>query len=356
MFEIIISIIVISLLIIFHELGHHLSAKKFGVKVEEFGLGLPPRLYGKKIGETIWSLNWIPFGGFVRMQGMGEEEREKVDQKRSFNTKPVWQRMLIVAAGCLVFWLLAVSIFFFIFVAGTSVTIDDYKIEPNAIVKIVEVGEESPAQLAGVEAGDIIEEIHINKEYAKINKIADVQNIFQRNPGGTAIIYIRRSNDLLTKKIILDDQDSKIGVALIRIVPNKSFSISEAILMSLEKTYNSTILITQGLFGVIDNLIIGEEVVDIAGPVRIVGIMGGTLEFGVTHFLSFVALISINLAILNLLPIPGFDGGRLMFLIYEGIRKKPFPQKIENYATGFFLILLMSLMLIVTIGEIRAML
>jgi len=369
-FEIIISILTISFLIILHELGHYLTAKKFGVKVEEFGLGLPPRLYGKKIGETIWSLNWIPIGGFVRMQGEVIDQKQKEGERilakqdpyknRSFNAKPVWQRMLIVVAGCLFFWLIAILIFVSIFIVGTSVAIDDYEIEPNAIVQITKVVEGSPAELARIKIGDIIQKIRIdNNEYneIKVNKKSDVINFIQENPGQNVAIYIKRNNELLTKNIILDNNERsetpKIGVALIRIVPDKNFPISEAIPKSIERTYRFTILIGQGLFGAISNLITGREVEDVAGPVRIVGIMGQQLGLGVTYFLFFVALIAINLAIINLLPIPGLDGGKIIFLIYEGIRKKPFPQKIESYATGFFLILLLSLMLIVTIGEIR---
>ncbi len=367
MFEIIISILTISFLIILHELGHYLTAKKFGVKVEEFGLGLPPRLYGKKIGETIWSLNWIPIGGFVRMQegvvdpiDQEQKEGERVYKNRSFNAKPVWQRMLIVVAGCLFFWLIAILIFVSIFIVGTSVAIDDYEIEPNAIVQITKVVEGSPAELARIKIGDIIQKIRIdNNEYneIKVNKKSDVINFIQENPGQNVAIYIKRNNELLTKNIILDNNERsetpKIGVALIRIVPDKNFPISEAIPKSIERTYRFTILIGQGLFGAIGNLITGREVEDVAGPVGIVRMMGQRLGLGITYFLFFVAIIAINLAIINLLPIPGLDGGKIIFLIYEGIRKKPFPQKIESYATGFFLILLLSLMLIVTIGEIR---
>ena len=358
MFEIIISLIAISVIIILHELGHYLTAKKFDVKVEEFGLGLPPRLYGKKIGETIWSLNWIPFGGFVRMYGEeadAKTSKKEKDSHRSFGAKPIWQRMLITIAGCLMFWIVAFVIFVFVFTVGTYVVIDDYKDDPNAIVQITEIKEDSPAQLTELQAGDLIKEVCVKKECIQINQIRGIQTIFRENAGEEVIIKIRRGDKELSKKIVLDEDVPKIGIGLIRI-GEQSFPFLEAVPMAGERTVNVTILIAEGLYGAVSNLMVGEDPGELAGPVRIVGIMGDRLELGITHFLSLLALLTINLAILNLLPIPGLDGGRLVFLAYEGIVKKPFPQKIEGYLTIFFLLSLMGLMLIVTISEIHAIL
>jgi len=358
MFEIIISLIAISIIIILHELGHYLTAKKFDVKVEEFGLGLPPRLYGKKIGETIWSLNWIPFGGFVRMYG--EENKKGIgknskDSHRAFSAKPIWQRMLITVAGCLAFWLVAFLLFVFIFTTETNILINDYRSEPNAIVQVTRVIESSLTEKPKIKVGDRIKKVYINGESIEINKKSDLQNILQENLGGEIVMKIERNGKELKKNIILKDNNYKIGIGLERIVEGP-FSLFEAIPKSIRATGEDTILIARGMFRAIGNLIIGEDPGEVAGPVKIVGIMGDRLELGITHFLSLLALLTINLAILNLLPIPGLDGGRLIFLAYEGIRGKPFPQKIEAYLTVFFLLSLMGLMLIVTISEIRAIL
>jgi regulator of sigma E protease len=357
-FEIIISLVAISIIIILHELGHYLTAKKFDVKVEEFGLGLPPRLYGKKIGETIWSLNWIPFGGFVRMYGEENEKgigKNSKDSHRAFSAKPIWQRMLITVAGCVMFWIVAFAIFVFVFTVGTYVAIEDYKDDPNAIVQITEVKKDSPFQIAELQAGDLIKEACIKEKCIQINQIRRIETIFRENAGEEVTIEIKRGDREIRKEIVLDKDDPKIGIGLIRI-EEQSFPFLEAIPMAGERTVNVTILIAEGLYGAVTNLIIGEDPGELAGPVKIVGIMGNRLDLGIPHFLSFLAFLTINLAILNLLPIPGLDGGRLAFLAYEGIVKKPFPQKIEGYLTIFFLLSLMGLMLIVTISEIHAIL
>ncbi len=358
-FEIIISLFAISFLIILHELGHYLVAKKFNVKVEEFGLGFPPRLYGKKIGETIWSLNWIPFGGFVRMydEHADIENKKKLEKKdRSFSKKPIWQRMLIVIAGCLVFWLLAFLMFIFTFSQGTIVAIDDDQYAPDAVIRITQVEEKSPAYIAEIRPGDIIQSIIVNNKEIQINKIKDLQNIIRDNPGQEIILYIKRGEEIKSKNTKLQKENPVIGVDLQR-VAFQSFPIYEAIPMAAKRTIKITLLIGESLPkipGEVVNLIKGEEA-GITGPVGIVDFMGERIELGIVHFINFLALISINLAIINLLPIPGLDGGKLVFLAYEWIRAKPFPQKIEIYITAFFLILLLGLILIVTVADIRAL-
>lgn len=357
---IIISIIAISFLIILHELGHYLVAKKFNVKVEEFGLGLPPRLYGKKIGETIWSLNWIPFGGFVRMYGENSEVNDKKNPKdinRAFNKKPVWQRMLITVAGCLAFWLVAFFIFIFIFSIGTIIPINDDQRVDGAQVIIPLIEKNSLAYKVNIQPGDVVKKVAIiiNEEETtkiQINKIKNLQNIIRDNPGQEIILYIKRGEEIKLKNIKLQEENPVIGVRLER-VAFQSFPIGQSIKKSITATYNTTVFIAQGSFEAIRNLITRDDTVEIVGPIIMIKIMGGRLETGITPFLRILALITINLAILNLLPIPGLDGGRLVFLAYEGVKRKPFPQKIETYLTAFFLISLLGLMLVVTIGEIR---
>lgn len=354
MLEIIISLIAISSLIILHELGHYLVAKRYNVKVEEFGMGLPPRLYGKKIGETIWSLNWIPFGGFVRMHG--EEPGKFLEKNRSFNAKPIYQRMLIVAAGCLIFWLLAFLIFFSIFSIGTIVDIDDDQYAPDAVIQIIQVEKNFPAYKAGIKPGDIIKSITVDDEIIQINKKFDLRYSLKKYER-IVEIEIQRVGITYIKEVERDYKESKIGIGFARII-QRDFPIYEAIPMAAERTVKITYLIGESLPkipGAIGDLIKGRDPA-IAGPVRIVEIMGERLELNISSFFNFLALISINLAIINLLPIPGLDGGKLVFLAYEGIRKKPFPQKIETYLAAFFLIMLLGLMFIITIREIYVIL
>ncbi len=357
---ILISILAIGLLIVLHELGHYLVAKKFDVKINEFGIGIPPRIYGKKIGETIWSLNWLPIGGFVRMEGednIGKTSGEKKDNEknRSFNSKPVWQRMLIVLAGCFVFWIISFFLFFFIFSIDNSPPISDSQMIDNAKIIVTSIQEDSLADVAGIKRGDIIQKIKVDESYFLVDKISEFQNFIKNNSGQEIFLQIKREeNELNTKKIKLQKENPILGVGLQR-VASQSFSIFESITKAATKTYGVTVAIVQELLKLIGIISAEEKApIQVVGPVGIIGIMENKLDLGIFYFLNFLALISIHLAILNLLPIPGLDGGRFVFLSYEAIFKRPFPQKVEIYLTGFFLLLLLFLIFIITIADIRA--
>ena len=356
MFEIFIIILTFSILIILHELGHFLVAKKFGVRVEEFGLGLPPRLFGKKIGETIFSLNAIPFGGFVRMYGL----EENIKSPQSFTGKTVWQRFLIIIAGVAVFWLVAVILFSIIFGIGAPVAISDDENGnlTNIRVQIMAITSESPADKVGLKIEDTIRKIQISDFQYSINKVQNVQKLTEKYEGQEIVLTIQRGQEIfevsLTPRVDPPENEGAIGVALVR-TAIKTYSWYEAPAKGVLTTISMTGRIIQGWGQIITLAIRGEEMppeVKVMGPIGIFDFMGNRLQMGIIYFLHFIAVICLFLTIFNLLPIPALDGGKLLFLTIEAVRGKPISQKIEQNITAFFFFLLIGLMIFVSIQDI----
>lgn len=221
-------------LILLHELGHFVFAKKFGVKVEEFGLFLPPRIWGKKIGETLYSINWIPAGAFVKMQG--EDDSSQKDST-SFASKPIWQRMIIVAAGVVSFWIISVVLLSAVFMSGAMEAISDDDPVENARVQIISVVKDSPAFLAGIKPGDIIESITFEDRAVSIDKVAQVQEIAA---GGESelVLEIARPDGNLTIALAPRQNppagEGAMGVGLMR-TAQKSYSFFPPLAMDFRR-------------------------------------------------------------------------------------------------------------------------
>ena len=342
--NIIIVILSLLFLLIVHEMGHFIAAKKLGIKVEEFGIGYPPRLFGKKFGETIYSINLIPFGAFVRIEG----EEEKVKSKRSFSEKPIWQRAIIIMGGVITFWIVSFLIFSLISgIWGLPTAVPD-SYQGEAFIQIIAIAPDSPADEAGIKVGDKI---------LGLNKIEDVQKFTELYKGEKVRLNLLRNGEeksvVLTPRINPPEEEGAMGIALARIAKIKT-PWYKAPLKGAEVTVVKTIQIPVFLGNYIWRAIQGEKVtgLKVAGPVGVAGIMSNALKAGVDNFLMFLSMISIWLAIVNILPIPALDGGRLFFLIIEGIRKKPVSQKIEQKITVLFFTLLIVLMIFVTIKDI----
>ena len=357
MLEIIIALIALSLLIIFHELGHFLLAKKFNVKVEEFGLGLPPRVFGKKIGETLFSLNAIPFGGFVKMYG----EEKDIKDPRSFTGKPIWQRALIVAAGCVAFWVVAVILFSIIFGLGVRLIIpDDKELIASLIVpevQILTVVSESPAYRAGLIPGDVIKKMKSQVSILEVDNIEQAQEFIKTHQGQEIILTIQRGQEVFEKTLIPrkdpPEGQGRIGVSFIEIFPWWQAPI-EGIRITANLTYVIIVIFGQMIGAGITGEPLPPELegAEVMGPVGIFGFIVERLQMGIIYFLKIIAIIAIHLAIINLLPIPALDGGKLLFLGIEGARGKPIPQKIEQNITGVFFFLLITLIIFITIKDI----
>ncbi len=352
-----IAFFTLSFLILLHEFSHFLVAKKYGVKVEEFGIGLPPRLFGKKIGETIYSINLLPFGGFVRLFG----ENELTEKEGSFSQKSIWQRAQIVGAGIVSFWIFSWIIFTFLFTKGIPQSVSDTEdgnlVDPK--VQIVFISPNSPAEKANLRIGDVIREVQTQDSKISISKIKELQQIINENRGKEVILTIERGKEIFQTKVIprieTPEGEGPIGILLSR-VSIVSFPWYIAPFKAIEKIWVLSKNIVLGTIFILQDLIFGKKLsgIEIAGPLRIGQMLAQMQQAGLSYYLSFVGTISIYLAIFNLFPIPALDGGKLLFLALEKIRKKPISPSLEQKITAFFFFILLTLMILVTIKDIKA--
>ncbi|OGZ17446.1 MAG: hypothetical protein A2Z78_02075 [Candidatus Nealsonbacteria bacterium RBG_13_36_15] len=343
-------------LVVLHELGHFIMAKRFGVKVEEFGVGLPPRIFGKKFGETIYSINLLPFGAFVKIYG----EEKSIEDYRSFSQKPIWQRVFIIIGGVVVFWIVAFVILSIVMVLGVTTIVDD-EANHNLVdskVQIVQVVANSPAETAGLRIGDTVRELEADDGRLVTDKEKEVRDFIAANRGEKIIFKIQRGSEIfetsLTPRYPPPEKEGAAGIALARTATVK-YSWYRAPLEGLSATVNLTIAVIQGWVMILKNIVIGEGLppgAQILGPVGIMNVFTQMAQLGINYFLRFIALISIYLAVFNILPIPALDGGKLVFLGIEAVRKKPVPQGIEQKLTIFFFALLMILIAWATIRDI----
>jgi regulator of sigma E protease len=320
-----------------HEFGHFITAKKFGVKVEEFGIGYPPRIVGKKIGETIYSLNWLPFGAFVKMPG----EIEHLEDSASFFKKPVWQRMLIVLAGVISFWFVSFLIFSFI---------------PTG-VSVFGVATSSPASLVGLTTGDVIQKISVGNIDYPVFTINEAQKVISDNKGKEIVIDIQRgktkSSLTVVPRILPPPGEGSLGIGLAYGAAQRNYPWYQAPLKGLLRTYEFTVEIPTGWAKAITNATKGQPTgVQFVGPVGIFSMFLDAAKQGIQYFFLFLALVSLYMAVFNILPIPSVDGGKFLFLIIEALRKKPISQKIEQNVTAACFGLLILLMIFVTVKDV----
>jgi len=318
---IIISLIIFGILVIFHELGHFSAAKLFGVKVEEFAVGMGPKILGGKKGETIYSLRLIPMGGFCKM--LGEDENNT--DERSLNNKGVLERGAIFIAGSFMNIVLAILLFAIVFYTiGTPTT------------EIAEVEEDYPAYVSGLRPGDRI--ITINDE--EISDYGQIESIITKN-GENALSIGYERDGVIGQLKIQPKYDETLGRYRIGIRPSSERSFVFSISASVEQS----IFITKSILEILGRLFTGRgDVNNLVGPVGIIAIVGETARNGLLPILLLAGQISLNLGIFNLLPIPALDGSRLMFLAIEAIRGKPINPEKEGlfHFVGFVLLILLA--------------
>lgn len=341
-------IVVLGVLIFFHEFGHFLVARLFGVGVEKFSLGFGPRLIGKKVGITDYRISAIPLGGYVKM--VGEEPDAEIapeDIPISFTHKHVAKRMLIVAAGPVFNILLAVIIFFGIFfTSGTFV------LKPS----VGSVKQGSPAFAAGLEKGDLITVIN----ESAINSWDEMAEIINASKGEKIKLAVRRGEStqnfslapeqVTTKNIFGEDvQRYIIGITASGETYSKELNLFQAFSESMIQTYR----VTELMVVIIAKLITGDISTDtLGGPIMIAQMAGDSAKAGFGSLISFIALISVNLAIINLLPIPVLDGGHLLFFSIEAVKGRPVSIKVREIAQQIGLFLLILLMILVFYNDI----
>ncbi len=342
-------------LIVAHEFGHFVLAKRFGVDVEEFGIGYPPRLIGKKIGETVYSINLLPFGAFVKVRGeMGE-----FSDSKSFAGKSIWQRFLIILGGVLIFWIIGFILFSVSMRLGIPVSISDEENVSQSKVQIIAVAKNSPAQRAGLKTGDFILKMKSNEnEVENIKRIKEVQDFTNSNLGKEISLTIKRGKEIFEKKIVPRENppegEGPMGIVLSRITI-VSYPWPKALFESLKTIFNLSLSLLKSIPKIIFQILKEKKVpagVEIVGPVGIFILSSQMFALGLNYYIRFLALISIYLAVFNILPIPALDGGKILFLGIEFLRRKPISPKIEQKVTAAFFVLLIFLMVLITIKEI----
>lgn len=332
------AILVLGVLIFAHETGHFLLAKRSGVGVQKFSLGFGPKLFGFRRGETEYLVSAIPLGGYVKMVGEDPAEASP-DLQKSFSQKSVGKRALIVFGGPAFNLLLAVLLFWFSFVIGI----------PALTTKIGEVKEGFPAAKGGVRAGDRI--VAVNGE--GVQRWNDLAFRIHDAPGRPLRITLEREGK--RQELTLTPQVSKqktilgeeVEVGLLGIVPSQEFVIERinpfrALYLSLYRTWEVSALIGVSIVRLIQGKIPAKT---IGGPILVAQLAGEQARMGLINLLLFTALLSINLAILNLLPIPILDGGHLLFFLLEAIRGKPIALRKRELAQQVGLVLLVALMI-----------
>jgi len=349
-------VIVLGILVFIHELGHFVVAKLSDIKVEKFSLGFGPRLISKKIGETDYILSVLPLGGYVKTLGeeVGEELKEE-DKPRAFNYQPVWKRAAIVFAGPVFNFILAYIIFVAFLGLNLPVAIPD--LDRITDTTIEHVREDSPAMKAGMKAGDLV--VSINGE--TISTWIEMEEKFLKNPGKELLIKIKRGSELIdiritpepTKIVDKDGKEQVIGRIGIKgkfpYYPIQSSSILMVPVKGFEAVYDWSILTLK----VVGKLLTGTlSVKQIGGPILIMDTAAKATSAGPFDYFNFIAIISINLAILNLFPIPVLDGGHLMFMFIEALRGKPLSNRAISVATRAGIAILLVLVAVVLYNDI----
>ncbi len=355
---IIVFILIFGLIILAHELGHFILAKRAGVRVDEFGFGLPPRIFGIKRGETIYSINWLPLGGFVKIYGEeGKKEGDK-DKGRAFYNRPIWTRAKILLAGVTMNFLLAALLLGIGHWIGLPSIIEDEAVGELREVKvqITQVLTGGPAEQAGIKIGDEIVELKAAGVSLPVETVKQVQDFASDRQGEKIAVVVQRGEQKLEKELVprteFPENQGPIGIGLGR-TAIVSYPWYQAFYRGIASAVNLTwfILATFGL--VLWQLILsGKLIVEVAGPVGIFDLTNQATQLGFIYILQFAAILNINLAIINALPFPALDGGRLLFLLIEKIKGSPVSQKIEQYTHLVGFAILIALMLAVTWRDI----
>ena len=360
---IVIFVIILLVLVLVHEFGHFFAAKKFRIKVEEFGFGFPPKLFGKKFGETEYSLNLLPIGGFVKIFGENpdEENTNGPEADRSFVNKAKWKQAVVLFAGIFSNFLLAWILFSVGFMSGLPTSVGSepagYQLS-NVNLVIVSVASKSPAEKAGLKTGDKIINIRSGNNFTSYVSPETVQSFVVNGSGKEIDIGYTRGQDSKINliKIIpvqnIADKKLEIGISMDQIGTVK-LPVFPAFWEGMKLDWSMTKNTAMGLFTLIYDGIRGKgSFAAVTGPVGMVGIVGDAYKFGFVYLLSFAALISINLAIINLVPFPALDGGRLFFLLIEKIKGSRINPNVANTVNTIGFSLLILLMVIITYHDV----
>lgn len=343
---IVIFIAILIVLILIHELGHFLLAKLCGVKVKEFAFGFPPRLFSIKKGETRYSFNLIPLGGFVSLLGEDEELKEP----GSYYAAKIWQKILIVGTGVVMNFVLGILVLAIGFSIGMTPLVSDPATlsgTKQSQVMVVEVLPDSPASKIQLESGDILN---------GFSSPADLQAYTKAHAGEKVTLEIRKNNVVSKKEVTLSKTDAPLGVGVVSITKVKQ-PFYRAIVTATIEVGRSIEAVFVALWDILKSVFTtgttGQAGAGVVGPVGIFNFTAEALRVGWIYILQLLAILSINLGIINILPFPALDGGKIFFLALEGVfRKKIVRQEVENLIHTIGFILLIILIIAITFRDI----
>lgn len=356
---ILVFLVMLSVLVLIHELGHFLVAKKFGIKVEEFGLGFPPRVWSKKIGETLYSINALPIGGFVKLYGEDEagsgrikksevrnQKSEVKDLDRAFFARPIYQRALVIVAGVVMNFLLAIVIITYLF------TFEGIPAPGNQVI-ISEVIKGSPAAISGIKTGDIIERVG----NVKIKNTQSLISEAHKSLGQKLNVVIKRNN--ITKVIVVTPRKNyppdqgPMGIAISQNTIFKKYPFPQSLFYGTKQTLTDTYLVVAGFKNLIVEIATRLTIPQgVAGPIGMAQLTGQFVKIGPAAVLSLVYTLSLSLAVLNIMPIPALDGGRFLFILIEAVTRRKVNPKFEAYAHMVGIILLLTFLAFVSYKDI----
>lgn len=359
--SVILFILILAVLILVHEFGHFIVAKKAGMRVDEFGLGLPPRAV--KLWEkngTVYSLNWIPFGGFVKIFGEDFEDAgiTQGGLSNSFMSRPKHWQALVLVAGVTMNILFAWLLLSLGFMTGMPTAVDEESEHvKDAEVMVTSVFDDTPAFNTGLQVGDRILAVTSDSRHIERDSVTveNFQNIVGNAPGSVALT-IKRGEEIRTVAVtptqIPDIEQKAIGISL-AMVGTLKLPVHLAFFEGASMTIGVTRDIAIGLWNLLFDAMRGNaDFSQVTGPVGIAGLVGDARELGFAYLLTFTAFISLNLAVLNLVPFPALDGGRLLFVLIEAIKGSPINPKVFRVVNGIGFGLLLLLMVIVTFNDI----
>lgn len=338
--SIIAFIIVIAVCVIVHEYGHYITAKILGVQVHEFAFGMGPAIcQHRDKNNMLWSLRILPIGGFCRLAGMDEEDDgEEVIPGQGFNEQPAWKRFFILLNGSLFNILLAVLL--------TAIFLYGHGVLDMNHTKIGEIMPGFPSESAGLKAGDEIlkvNDINVSKWREMSEKIRD-ESLKDSN----IRLEIKRDQEIINISVNVP-VNKEYGRPMLGVSPSyERYGFIQALTSSAGYTYRMSMMMLRGLY----ELITQKRDADVTGPVGIASMSGRAMRSGLWDFITFIAIIALNLGILNLFPIPALDGGRILFVLLEMIVRRRLPEKVESWIHTAGFVLLISLMILVTCKDV----
>ncbi|MEI7463636.1 MAG: site-2 protease family protein [Candidatus Taylorbacteria bacterium] len=358
----IIFIIVLAVLIFVHELGHFLLARWNGIRVDAFKIGFGPRIFHWKRGETEYGINLIPFGGYVKIHGENpsDEATSGPDKDRSFINKNRWIQASVLLAGIFFNFIFAWLLYFGILFIGGNVPVSaftnykEYMTDHRVIV--LDSTFDSPAIKAGLGIGDVISSVLSNGQLIAIRSTSDLQNVVNNSNGNSISLTYKKSGIDKTVQIVpvkgLIENKYAIGVSMdeIAYIHMPLFTaLKNSIVSSVDIIWGTAV----GLFNFVTGLFHGaSSLSDVTGPIGIAVIIGNAFHLNISYLLIVVAIISINLGVINLVPFPALDGGRTLFVAIEGIIRRKIPEKFFNITNMVGFVLLMLLMVVVTFRDV----